>query len=148
MVPGPCRSAMPGTTGTFGAGAITDNANLTFDRTDNGLTISNAIGDSAINQIGSGTITLSGTNTWSGATWISAGTLKDGVASALPVGTALTVSGTGVFDLNGFSQTVASLADGGVRVPAPSPIAARPLSLLSMMPPPIASLVTSAVRWP
>ena len=30
------------------------------------------------------------------------------------MGTALTVSGTGVFDLNGFSQTVASLADGGV----------------------------------
>ena len=70
-----------GTTGTLGAGAITDNANLTFDRTDNGLTISNAIGGTgAVNQIGSGTITLSGTNTWSGATSISAGTLKDGVA--------------------------------------------------------------------
>ena len=40
--------------------------------------------------------------------------LKDGIANALPTTTTLTVNGTGTFDLGGFAQTVAGLADGGV----------------------------------
>ena len=32
----------------------------------------------------------------------------------MPTGTALTVDGTGTFDLGGFAQTVTGLADGGV----------------------------------
>ena len=62
----------------------------------------------------SGTLVLGGVNTYSGTTIVSAGTLEDGIANALPATTTLTVQGTGTFDLAGFAQTVAGLADGGV----------------------------------
>ena len=61
-----------------------------------------------------GTLVLGGVNTYSGTTIVSAGTLQDGIANALPATTTLTVKGTGTFDLGGFAQTVAGLADGGV----------------------------------
>jgi fibronectin-binding autotransporter adhesin len=63
-------------------------------------------------KIGSGALVLSGSNSYSGATTISAGTFRVGSASALPAATALTVNSTGVLDLNGFNATVASLAAG------------------------------------
>ena len=63
---------------------------------------------------GPGTLVLGGVNTYTGGTTISAGTIKDGIENALPTGTVLTVDGTGKFDLAGFAQTVAGLADGGV----------------------------------
>ena len=61
-----------------------------------------------------GTLVLGGANTYGGATRVRAGTLQDGIANALPVTTTLTVSGTGIFDLGGFAQSVGGLADGGV----------------------------------
>ncbi len=45
---------------------------------------------------------------------IGAGTVKDGIANALPTSTTLTVDGTGIFDLHGYAQAVAGLADGSV----------------------------------
>ncbi len=103
-----------GATGTLGTGSVTDNATLLFDRTNN-LTVANLIsGTGSLTQSGTGTTTLTAANTYSGTTTVSAGTLKDGIANALPTGTTLTVSGTGIFDLGGFAQTVAGLADGGV----------------------------------
>ena len=62
----------------------------------------------------SGTLVLGGVNTYTGTTIVGAGTLVDGIANALPATTTLTVKGTGTFDLAGFAQTVAGLADGGV----------------------------------
>ena len=67
-----------------------------------------------LTKIDTGTLVLGGANTYSGATTVSAGNLKDGVANALPTTTTLTVTGTGTFDLGGFAQTVGGLADGGV----------------------------------
>ena len=63
-----------------------------------------------------GTLILSNANnTYSGGTTVSAGTLKAGVANALPAGTTLTVYGSGaVFDLNGYNVQVANLSDNGV----------------------------------
>ena len=82
------------------------------------LTVSGAIsGTGALSMAtGSGTLILSNSgNSYSGATTISAGTLKAGVANALPTGTTLTVYGNGAkFDLNGYSQQVAGLSDNGV----------------------------------
>src|SRR5207302_206778 len=61
----------------------------------------------ALTKAAAGTLTLTGSsNTYTGATTVSAGTLADGVANALPTATALAV--TGVLDLNGYAQTVAS----------------------------------------
>ena len=73
-----------------------------------------AAGTGNLTKIDTGTLVLGGANTYSGGTTVSAGTLKDGVANALPTATTLTVNGTGTFDLGGFAQTVGGLADGGV----------------------------------
>lgn len=62
----------------------------------------------------SGTVTLSGANTYGGATYVYQGTLKlDGGENRLPVGTALSLgisTLTGRVDLNGWNQEVAGLA--------------------------------------
>ena len=66
-----------GTQGSIG-GNVTNNAALTFDRSDT-VTFSGVIsGTGALNQIGTGTLVLTGTNTYSGATTITAGTLQIG----------------------------------------------------------------------
>src|SRR5206468_960498 len=51
-----------GTAGTLGAGAVTDNAALAFNRTDNPV-VGNAIsGSGSLTQAGSGTLILTGSN--------------------------------------------------------------------------------------
>jgi autotransporter-associated beta strand protein len=64
---------------------------------------------------GTGTLILSGANTYTGATTIanSGGTLKLGTSGAIPDASALTVGNSSTFDLAGFSETVGSLAGGG-----------------------------------
>ncbi|MFC5453241.1 autotransporter-associated beta strand repeat-containing protein [Prosthecobacter fluviatilis] len=65
-----------GTSGTLGSGAVTDNGNLTFNRSDN-ITIANTIsGSGSVTQAGAGTTTLSGTNSYTGATVITAGVVS------------------------------------------------------------------------
>lgn len=64
------------TTGTLGSGNVTNNAALSFNRSDT-WTVSNTIsGSGTVSKIGAGTLTLSSSNSYSGATTISAGTLK------------------------------------------------------------------------
>ncbi len=64
-------------------------------------------------KTGAGTLVLSGANTYTGGTVVSAGTLKLSGAGTLGSTTgALTVNG-GTLDLNGASQTVASLSGTG-----------------------------------
>jgi uncharacterized protein with beta-barrel porin domain len=74
-------------------------------------------GDLTVNDsVGGGIVTLVGGNNYSGNTFITAGTLQLGVNSALTGATALTTmntSGTGVFDLNGFTQTLATVNNFG-----------------------------------
>lgn len=104
------------------ASTVTNNAALTFNR-NNALAFANVIsGSGSLSQNGSGgTTTLSGANTYTGATAINAGTFKAGVASiantsgAFGVGSAVTLanaSGT-TLDLNGFATEIGSLAGGG-----------------------------------
>lgn len=64
-----------GTSGTFGAGAITNNAALVFNRS-NALSMANAIsGTGTVTHAGTGTTTLTGALSYSGATSVNAGTL-------------------------------------------------------------------------
>jgi len=90
-------------TGTLTIGA--NNSSGTFSGT-----ITNGNGAVALVKTGTGTETLTGANGYSGATVVIGGTLQDGTANALPIGTALTVSNA-VFDLDGNAQTVAGLSD-------------------------------------
>ena len=73
-----------GATGSFGAN-ITDNGIVAFDRSDSpGLTYSNVIsGAGQVQQIGGGTTTLTGTNTYSGGTFFNNGTLAASADSNL-----------------------------------------------------------------
>lgn len=70
-------------------------------------------GSGGLTKLGAGTLTLSGTNTYSGATLVSNGMLKAS-ALALPSGTSVTVAETAVLELSGASQTVSNLSGKGV----------------------------------
>jgi hypothetical protein len=54
-----------------------------------------------------------GVNTYTGATTISAGTLRLGATNAISSASALTVAVGATFDLNGFSDIIGSLAGAG-----------------------------------
>ncbi|OYW76067.1 MAG: hypothetical protein B7Z37_10495, partial [Verrucomicrobia bacterium 12-59-8] len=102
-------------------GNISNGGNLlTLGNTSSGgLTISGGISGSGgltINSSGVGGVTLSGSNSYTGATSVLAGTLKVGNAYALSSGSALTLANVAgaTLDLNGFNQSVGSLTGGGV----------------------------------
>ena len=87
------------------------------------VTISGVIADgvssgSGLTYSGTGTLTLRGSNTYSGTTTISEGTLQAGAAAggqAFGNGSAVTLADTAgaTLNLNNFSQTIGSLAGGG-----------------------------------
>ena len=78
-------------------------------------TIGGVIGTVAgtLTKDGTGTLTLSAVNTYSGVTTISTGTLKLGIANAIGVSSAMTIAAPATFDLNGFSDAIGSLAGSG-----------------------------------
>src|SRR5579883_1549841 len=100
-----------GITLTSGAGGGTVLVDPTFTTTYNGIIAGSNAADT-FTKSGTGTLILGGVSTYSGATNISAGTIQNGVANALPTGTALSDSGT--LDLNGFAQQVASVTGSGI----------------------------------
>jgi len=67
----------------------------------------------AVHQGGIGTFTLSGNNTYTGATAVSAGALRNGASEVLPDASDLTVYSGATYDLNGFLETIGSLSDAG-----------------------------------
>jgi outer membrane autotransporter protein len=71
----------------------------------------NFTGGGALTKIGTGILMLSGTSTYNGATTVSVGTLQAGSTTAFSPSSAFTVNST--LDLNGFSNTVGSLAGTG-----------------------------------
>jgi len=70
--------------------------------------IQNIAGTLAITKIGSGTLTISGVNTFDGTTTISGGTLQLGNNAALPNGP-IAVLSTAILDLNGFNNSVSDI---------------------------------------
>ncbi|MGJ8658075.1 MAG: autotransporter-associated beta strand repeat-containing protein [Akkermansiaceae bacterium] len=69
-------------------------------------------GSTSVNHLGSGTTTLSGTNTYTGGTKVSSGKLAQGASSSFAANTAYTVNG-GTLDLNDFDLTASSLSGSG-----------------------------------
>ena len=73
----------------------------------------NISGSGFITKLGSGTLTLSGANSYTGATDVAEGTLRAGASGTFSAASAHTVESGATLDLAGFSQTVASLANSG-----------------------------------
>ena len=76
------------------------------------VTLANNSGG-GLTKIGTGTLTLSAANTYTGATTIAAGTLKLGTAAALLPNSPITLAG-GTLDLNGYTITNAISGSGTV----------------------------------
>ncbi len=104
-----------GNTGSLGSGNVVDNATLAFDR-GNAMTVSNNIsGAGSVRQIGAGTTTLTGSNTYSGATSIANGTLAMGGNNTLSANSDLTIGGSatsGTLDMASFTGSAKSLSFG------------------------------------
>ncbi len=96
-------------------GNITNNARVIFNQAAEGVYSDDMTGTGGITKAGVGTLTLSGANTYTGTTIISAGILRSGVTNALGTATAVTLANTAGagLDLNNFDQTIGSLAGGG-----------------------------------
>lgn len=104
-------------TGTLTAGAPTTLASAggTFDVA-SAITLTwngNITGSGALTKIGAGLLELGGSNTYSGTTFVSQGTLKLLNSNALSPNTSFQVSPGAVFDANGFTQTLADLSGTG-----------------------------------
>jgi outer membrane autotransporter protein len=72
-----------GTIGSLGSGDVSNNGALVFKRSDTNVVSNSISGTGSLTQAGAGTLTLLGTNTYSGSTFISAGTLQVGDGGTL-----------------------------------------------------------------
>ncbi|MBY2910901.1 autotransporter domain-containing protein [Rhizobium leguminosarum] len=98
----------------FNAGEVTIDAGGAFIDT-NGFAVGIATdlqGTGGLTKQGSGTLTLSGTSSYTGVTTVEAGTLQAGSAGAFVQNGAYAVNG-GIFDLGGFDLTMAQLSGSG-----------------------------------
>ncbi|MEN3931772.1 autotransporter outer membrane beta-barrel domain-containing protein [Microvirga sp. W0021] len=106
----------PGTINTpsvaFGAGNGTIVFNHTAVETDNYTFAPRISGNGTVNVL-AGVTTFTGNNIYSGTTTVAGGTLKAGAASAFSPASDFVVESAGTLDLNGTSQTIASLANAG-----------------------------------
>ena len=93
---------------------LTGNNDPVIDTGAFNATLSGAIsGGGFITKEGTGTLTLSGANNYTGATNVAQGTLKAGAANTFSAASAHSVASGATLDLAGFNQTAASLANSG-----------------------------------
>lgn len=93
-----------GTAGTLGSGAVTNDATLTFDRSD-ATTVPNPInGTGSLTQQGSGTLTLTGQNTYSGLTRVTGGTLALGSSGSIAASEGVSLAPGASFDVSAHSS--------------------------------------------
>ncbi|WP_192871723.1 beta strand repeat-containing protein, partial [Variovorax sp. JS1663] len=72
---------LAGNAGSFGNGAIANNAALLIEQPTDAILTNTVTGSGTLTKTGAGTLTLTGTNTYAGGTTISAGTLAGNAAS-------------------------------------------------------------------
>jgi autotransporter-associated beta strand protein len=97
-----------------GAGTVTLGRGTLTVGSANSSSFSGVIsGSGGLTIMGTGTVTLSGNNTYTGPTTVNAGTLQFGADNSVPSGSAATVAAGATFDLNNFSDALGSLAGAG-----------------------------------
>ena len=97
-----------GNDGSIAGNSIINNAALVYDLFGS-QTYGGAIsGSGSLTQAGTATLVLTGNNTYSGATMISAGVLMAGASNTLSANSAVTVNG-GTLDASAFANTVEAL---------------------------------------
>jgi fibronectin-binding autotransporter adhesin len=106
-----------GTTGSIASSGVssTGNGAIGFNRSDASAYAGTLSGSLNVVQVGTGTTTLSGTNTYSGPTTVNAGTLQAGSTSAFGGATGLSqvdVANGATLGLGIFSNTVGSILGG------------------------------------
>jgi fibronectin-binding autotransporter adhesin len=97
--------------------AITMGGNNTINVGGTSLTLTGNIGETggarSLTKSGTGTLVLSGSDSYTGTTAITSGVLKMGSVTGLGSGTAVSVSSGATLDLNNNSTTIASIAGAG-----------------------------------
>jgi outer membrane autotransporter protein len=97
-----------------GGGVTLGSATLTTGNDNSSTTFSGTMsGTGGLAKIGSGALTLSGGNSYSGATIVNAGALQAGAANAFSASSAFAVGSGATLDLASFGQTIGSLAGAG-----------------------------------
>ncbi|MDQ9244263.1 autotransporter outer membrane beta-barrel domain-containing protein, partial [Escherichia marmotae] len=87
---------------------------LNFNHTNADFVLTSYIdGKGQVNQVGSGTTTLSGSNIYTGDTYITKGSLRAGKVDTFSPNSDYIVDSGGDLDLNGYSQTLKTLALAG-----------------------------------
>jgi autotransporter-associated beta strand protein len=103
-----------GASGFIGStSSITNNGTLVYNLTSSGTLGMVISGTGALVKQSSGTLTLSGSNTYTGATTISVGTLALGVSNAIADTSSVSVASGSTFALGGYSDTVGRLTGAG-----------------------------------
>ena len=102
-----------GTAGSI-AGNVIDNGTLAFDRSDTFTYAGNIWGSGAVEQTGSGVTVMTGSNTYTGTTFVGSGTLRAGATNTFSPDSMIGVNPGATLDLDGFDQTVPGLANAGL----------------------------------
>jgi autotransporter-associated beta strand protein len=100
-----------GNTGTLGTANVTDNAALIFNRFDNVIISNTVSGSGSLTQAGEGVLILNAANTYSGATYISAGTLALTNSALLANSTNINLANGATFDVSGTTSHAMTLSN-------------------------------------
>ncbi|MBJ7440121.1 MAG: autotransporter domain-containing protein [Sphingopyxis sp.] len=103
-----------GTNGNI-SGSIENEGRLIYNRSDTltQLATGAITGGGTVEIVGTGRLALTTTNSWTGATLITNGALRGDAADVFSASSAVVIGADGTLDLNGFDQSVASIAGTG-----------------------------------
>ena len=101
-----------GNSGMLGTGNVTDNAALIFNRYDNVVCTNVISGTGSLTQAGFGVLTMAAAETYSGATYISAGTLALTNAATIANTTKINLDNGAVFEVSGTTSHALTLGSG------------------------------------